>query len=109
MRNQNQGATSHPANAGGKTPRGEQPANRVPGTGAEEMTDFNDVLSSVLSPNVLRKIFHLALKKRDMLRNLGGRKRKEPKTMDSEDEALNSILPMGVEYLKKPTMGGSGV
>ena len=63
---------------------------------------------------MLHGIYQLALKKREQLRRMGPGKRKNQQPAEGEDEALNSILPMGVEYLKRPTMaagaaGGGGI
>jgi hypothetical protein len=99
------------AGAGAKTPRGE----RKPGDGNaqgkavtddSELGEFNAVFTAALPGPVLEKIYLLALQKRESLRNLGGKKKAGEREV-VEDEALNIILPVGVEYLKKPTLGGS--
>ena len=66
------------------------------------------MLNSVFQGPMLEKIYHLALKKRDMLRHLGD-KRKLATKQEQDDDALNTILPMGVEHLSKRTgLGGVG-
>ena len=71
--------------------------------GGQDVQDFSEILSKKLSQEVLRKMYLLALKKRDSVRKKADGK-KSKKAVD-EDDALNSILPMGVDYLKRPTMG----
>jgi hypothetical protein len=71
--------------------------------GGQDVQDFSEILSKKLSQEVLRKMYLLALKKRDSVRKKADSK-KSKKAVD-EDDALNSILPMGVDYLKRPTMG----
>ena len=71
--------------------------------GGQDVQDFSEILSKKLSQEVLRKMYLLALKKRDSIRKKADSK-KSKKAVD-EDDALNSILPMGVDYLKRPTMG----
>jgi hypothetical protein len=98
---------SHAAN---KTPRGERVVSdgaSAPGAGGD-VEDFKDVLSKVLSPSVLHNIYQLALKKREQLRKMGGSGKRRNQPEDAEDDALDSILPVGVEYLKRPTMAGRG-
>jgi hypothetical protein len=75
----------------------------VSGGGGQDVQDFSEILSKKLSQEVLRKMYLLALKKRDSVRKKADGK-KSKKAVD-EDDALNSILPMGVDYLKRPTMG----
>lgn len=102
-----------PPQGGGKTPRGEHDVGAGLGRGGEGGREagkkaFNDVLNSVFQGPMLEKIYHLALKKRDMLRHLGD-KRKLATKQEQDDDALNTILPMGVEHLSKRTgLGGVG-
>ena len=72
--------------------------------GGQDVQDFSEILSKKLSQEVLRKMYLLALKKRDSIRKKADSK-KSKKAVDEDDDALNSILPMGVDYLKRPTMG----